>query len=782
MEEPSVLDYVKAKLTPWKKSNLTFPKIEAPVEQPAEGLDAPGAETGSLAYPSQAGRLEPAFELQAEAGSGVNAAHGAAPAAPPMERQGRQPEVWPEVPAEPEPAPEAEPVNLPSLPLARVGWPIFSFAALLLALIAQNNFAPPDRANSTGTIFLLLAAGLAAVAYWRREWQPAPLPGASARPEPLTLNSLRLVALVIGLLLIPVVFLACSSNGINKGQFTGINLSLLAVDLVALLVAFWHPTQSNREGSKRFFKIFSRPRWNITISAWGLLLLAATGLVLFFRFYRLDAIPSEMVSDHAEKYKDVFDVLKGHWGIFFPNNGGREALQFYLVSALHQWFGMGFNFLTLKVATSIAGLLALPFLYLLGKEVGSRRIGLLAFTLAGVAYWTNVVSRSGMRLPFYFLFTAATLYFLLRALRSGQTKDFILTGLALGLSFYGYSADRILPLVVVVAVGLFWLHPQAGGRRLSTVGQAAVLVLFAFVVFLPLLGYISTDPTGFSARMTSRMGATEAPLPGPAGEIFFNNLLRALAMFSGSAGVVWNVSIPDYPALGVVSGALFYLGAALVFFRYLRRRHWLDLFLLLAIPLLMLPSILSLAFPNENPNLYRTGGAMVPVFLLVGIALDGLMSAFESGLGRKWGSRLAWAVALLLVAWSSRQEYDLLFNKYNEQYTRSAWNTSEMGAVIKDFSATFGRPENAWLMGYPHWADTRLIALNAGTPLRDYALFIDGLPATKEVPGAKLFIVHPQDEAAQEALRQTYPDGWLQRYVSKVETKDFLIYIVPPES
>jgi hypothetical protein len=71
----------------------------------------------------------------------------------------------------------------------------------------------------------------------------------------------------------------------------------------------------------------------------------------------------------------------------------------------------------------------------------------------------------------------------------------------------------------------------------------------------------------------------------------------------------------------VVSAALFYLGMGLLLLRYLRQRNWEDLFLLLAVPMLMLPSILSLAYPAENPAPNRAGGALVPVFVIVGLCL-----------------------------------------------------------------------------------------------------------------------------------------------------------------
>ena len=110
-------------------------------------------------------------------------------------------------------------------------------------------------------------------------------------------------------------------------------------------------------------------------------------------------------------------------------------------------------------------------------------------------------------------------------------------------------------------------------------------------------------------------------------------------MFFWDDGDVWVHSIPHRPALDVISAALFFLGLVLVVLRYLRKRSWVDLFLLVSIPLLLLPSILSLAFPNENPNLNRTAGAYVPVFLILAIGLEGLLSAIKRSLAGAAGYR-----------------------------------------------------------------------------------------------------------------------------------------------
>ncbi|RMF48407.1 MAG: hypothetical protein D6755_03900 [Anaerolineae bacterium] len=268
-------------------------------------------------------------------------------------------------------------------------------------------------------------------------------------------------------------------------------------------------------------------------------------------------------------------------------------------------------------------------------------------------------------------------------------------------------------------------------------------------------------------------------MPGPPLQIFFSNLGKALAMFAWDNGNIWVHSLPGRPALGFTAAALFHLGAVLLLVRYLRRRQWEDLFVLLSIPLLMMPSILSLAFPAENPSLNRTGGALIPVFLVVGFALEGLLNTLEGRLSPKAGRRVALGVAALLLGVSALQNYALVFVEYNNLYRQSSWNTSEMGAVVRGFIESGGNPENAWTVAYPYWVDTRLVGINAGLPFRDTQIWPEQIEGTRPLQGNKLFLVKPDDVDGQETLEQVYPEGVWQHYVSAVEGKDFLLYWVP---
>jgi hypothetical protein len=223
----------------------------------------------------------------------------------------------------------------------------------------------------------------------------------------------------------------------------------------------------------------------------------------------------------------------------------------------------------------------------------------------------------------------------------------------------------------------------------------------------------------------------------------------------------------------------------LLFIRYIRRRNWLDLFLLLSVPMLMLPSILSLAFPQENPVLSRTSGAIIPVFVMVGIALESLLSTLHerlsgAGVPRAYGATVAAGMGIILFLLAANANYDLVFDKYRKNYELSSWNSSEMGAVYKDFATTIGTRDTFWLVGFPYWVDSRLISIAAGYPDHDCAIMPPHLSDTLPEPRAKLFILHPKDAASLETLKQLYPQGSTQEYQSKFATKNFLMFFVPP--
>jgi hypothetical protein len=638
-------------------------------------------------------------------------------------------------------------------------FPWRSVLAIFLASYAQLSLEPERRMVSLAIPLYILATGLVIWAYLKDEWHLPALPLPRRLPDPLTVRAIPM--------LLSVVLALAAFWDFGGEQFTGRNVTLWVLALGLLIYGLWLksekpiPVNSPEERRKRIF--------------WNALVIAVLGLTVFFRLNQIDAIPSEPFSDHAEKILDVYDITQGQYNIFFPRNTGREAFQMYWTLLVAKVFGTGLSFLSLKLGTALLGILTLPYLYLLGREFGGQRAGLFALFLFGIAYWPNVISRIGLRFPLYPLFVAPTLFHLVRGLRTRSRNDFLLSGFFLGLGLHGYSPFRIMPLVVLLAFMLYVLHAQSRGTRRQAVWWLVIIVVSSLFVFLPLLRYTLAHPDSFSHRAFSRLSSAETPLPGPAWQIFLSNLERGLLMFNWDDGEIWVNSLPHRPALDVVTGMLFLIGVVLLIARYARARDWRDLLLLVSIPLLLLPSVLSLAFPGENPALNRAGGAAVSAILVSALALDGLAAGFGPG---KIRMVFTFTLTGILLAASAYQNYDLVFRQFNQNFRAGAWNTSEMGKVISEFRESYGQTDTAWIVPYPYWVDTRLPGVWAGIPNRDFALWPENFSSTLSTPMPKLFIFWPEDVKTKKALTELYPNGVLSRYTSAMPSKDFMVFFV----
>lgn len=230
-------------------------------------------------------------------------------------------------------------------------------------------------------------------------------------------------------------------------------------------------------------------------------LVALFGVTLFglwFRLLDLELTPPEMTSDHIEKLLDALRVHEGYYAVFFPNNGGREAFQMYVVAFVADTLGVGFNFNALKWATVIEGVITLPVVFWMAQQVigqasaRERQIGrwvgvALAWLLA-VSAWHLMLSRLGLRIVLTPLTTALVIGFLARAMRYNRARDYLALGAVLGAGFYFYQANRMLPPVVVAGMALAMLNTARRWRDLPNL--VAQMVLVGLVAALPVAAYM----------------------------------------------------------------------------------------------------------------------------------------------------------------------------------------------------------------------------------------------------------------------------------------------------
>jgi hypothetical protein len=623
--------------------------------------------------------------------------------------------------------------------------------AVLLSLLAQYFLEIPEKQTTIAILLYILVGFLMWI-----EFQPIPSQGHKIKLTKKG-SSVRLFSFCLSLIFLLAAFFSFTGN-----RFTLHNISFWVSAFILFFFSVWEKS-SNRTIEKR--RKYS----------WIFLLVITSLIIIFFRVYQLQQIPGEMFSDHAEKLLDVSDVLNGQYSIFFPRNTGREAFQFYLTFLIIKLFGTGLSFTSLKIGSVLAGLLTLPYIYLLGKELENKWVGLAAFFLAGIAYWPNVISRIGLRFPLYALFAAPTIYYLILGLRYGNRNNFILSGIALGLGLHGYSPFRIMPFVVFFGFIVAWFANKSDIYRKTIFFYFCLLAFTAFIVFLPLVRYAIEEPVLFGIRAFSRLTAIERPLANPAWQIFFTNSWNALTMFFLSDGEIWVHSIPFRPALDLITAVFFFVGLIILIKRLFQFKEWKDLYLFAMIPLLMLPSILSLAFPRENPSLNRTNAAIIPVFVIAGNGLVYFFQRIYSSAYGKFTRIFCCAIIGLLLVGLCFLNFQLVFKDYNQQYMEKAWNTTEIGGVIKDFVKKGGDPNLAFVIPFPYWVDTRLVGINAGFPTKDYALTSDQIADTVSLAQPKLFIIKPEDGESLKIIHGIFPDANIEIFYSKQSDKNFII-------
>lgn len=589
-------------------------------------------------------------------------------------------------------------------------------------------------------------------------------------------------------------------------------LFLLANSMVLALLAFWGFGGNRLDGGFWFWlgalfyfviafgerpvggwRLLLRRTWTGIDRRTLLAVVAITALGIFFRVYRLPSVPAEMTSDHAEKLLDVYDVLGGARPIFFPRNTGREMVQFYLTAALIRFTPLTIGHLALKVGTSLFGVATVPLTFLLGKELYGRKVGLLAAFFLAVSHWHVAITRVGLRFPFTAAFAVPALYFLLRALRRNGRNDWLAAGLILGIGLHTYTAMRIVPLLFVLLVAVRIAVDVGRSRRKGrwrgrprslarSFWQNAVIGgATAVLAFLPLLRFMVDEPDLFWLRAASRAG--EQLSFAAAWQTFWGNVQDALLMFNYRGDVVPANTIPDAPELGLVSGALLVPGAVYLLWRLLRHREIEGVYTIIAFFVLLLPSILSLGFPEENPSVVRAGGAVPIVMIIVALPLAGMWQQLAPGgsgrpVMRGFRSGLCGVLLLLAIV----QNFQWYFVAYDAHIVRSSWNATEMGAVVRAFVESGGEMEDVYHIPYPHWVDTRNIAINAGEiTWRQAVMEMEDVSKHARDPSRKLYLLHPADAESLRALRATYADGIVERYESDRPGKDFLIFQAPPQ-
>jgi hypothetical protein len=562
-------------------------------------------------------------------------------------------------------------------------------------------------------------------------------------------------------------------------------------------------------------------RWRGNWTLWCLLVIMLVGA--YFRFNALDRMPPEMTSDHVEKLLDSQRVLTGTTQVFFPNNGGREPFQMYAMAVFSQLPGMSMNFTSLKILSVLEGLVTLPVLWCMGREVIGERdrrlgnlVGLTLAALVAVSYWHVALSRLALRIVLTPLVTSLLIIFLTRALRHNRRNDFIAAGLVLGFGLYTYQAVRMLPVVIVVGVVMAVIMRGRSWQELSRyVVNLSVLVLISFVAFVPMLGFAAQYPEDFWRRSSGRLlGDDVIQSTDAQGNIVYrnatfqervdafivnlpalaNNVRNALLMFNWKGDVAWINAAPNYPAMDTFTGALLIIGLAAWLARMVRHRDVVDWLMPVMLVIMLFPSALSIAYPVENPSATRMSGTLPEVNLFAALPLAMMVASIKDLTPGKIGAFFGGGLAVFVILIAYLQNANTYFDQYYHAYLDSALPYKQAGKILRGFADSDGSYANAFMIAYPYWWDHRAVGLEAG--LVDWP---NGILKASDVPSFLfsasqrinwytldsdkdlLFYYSIEDKEADQLLKEWFPEGRarLEQSDHNEPAEDFMTYRVP---
>ena len=492
--------------------------------------------------------------------------------------------------------------------------------------------------------------------------------------------------------------------------------------------------------------------------------LALIGIILIgalLRFWQLDAIPREMGVDMPLKYQNALEIMQGQFMIFCPRYPGREALFFYLIAAYGKLFSLGF--FAIKFTCAALGLATIPAVYGVARYLFDRNVGLVAAAFLAVSKWHVILSRTGYRLIMVPLFVAGLIFLVVRALRRGRSADFVLAGMLLGLGMYTYNAFLIVPPTLAVALAIELA--LRGRQSLRRYGWGFLsLALGALLVFLPLGRYALESPESYIFRVATRMTGIEAPLPHDLVRTFADNLWRAAGMFNLQGDSVFYVNVPFQRELGIISGVLFVFGLAYLLGRW---RHGQNAMILVFLAGMILPTALSLAFPQEVPSASRVSGILTPVYLLVALPLSlvgrRLAGLWRGGIGRRWPGLLVptgWLALAILVGVEFRETWRTYFQDYVAHLPQHNYAiTLELARTLDDY----GTQGQSFIKYVPYWYDGNALRAQLHVLPQTWNGELTEMDPTKPplstVRGPVMFILHPDDRPALELLRSIYPCG-----------------------
>ncbi len=185
-------------------------------------------------------------------------------------------------------------------------------------------------------------------------------------------------------------------------------------------------------------------------------------IAIFFRFWQLGANPAGFFTDEASSGLNAYSILKTGadtyhrpFPVFFEAVGDyRDPVMIYSTVPFVYLFGL--NEYSVRLVSTAYGIAAVFMIYLLGREIGGKSVGLWSAFLLAISPWHVLFSRVGFQLISAIFWLIFALYFFHKSLKNYRWLSLSLLGFIL--SFFSYSSIKLY--LVLLAIFLLISYPK----------------------------------------------------------------------------------------------------------------------------------------------------------------------------------------------------------------------------------------------------------------------------------------------------------------------------------
>src|SRR4030095_5106502 len=202
-----------------------------------------------------------------------------------------------------------------------------------------------------------------------------------------------------------------------------------------------------------------------------------------FQSLWVDELHTMNESDPDIALKDMFGYLKCC--------GQHPPLYFFLARISFELFGH--TALSARLISVIAGTVSVWGMYLLGKEVLNRNLGLIAASVTSVNYYNLYYSQEARGYILAFLFTTFSFLFLIRLLKKLTIKSSVLYAVFSLLLLYSHYYSLFILASQLVIIVLFYLFAEKSDKKIyiKHFSLTGLIIAIGYLPWIPHLRAMS---------------------------------------------------------------------------------------------------------------------------------------------------------------------------------------------------------------------------------------------------------------------------------------------------